>query len=560
MRILSFTAASGTAAIALSAIFASSDALGDDPHVRALRAPSRPVHKAVSGTRKRPSATPSCSTNTAQEGTDQAFDSTWTFETFNKGGSTTFGNNTLAAAQFSGTFEGNGNTICDDESAIAAGSQNVLDSGSGNAPKGATHSFIGAGQFNVLSDSNSFLGAGNSNALAGSDSFIGAGGHNTVVTGTAAFVGAGDGNTVAVSEAFLGAGLDNNASGVDSFIGAGQNNSTQAFSTFLGAGSQNVVSGILGFVGAGDQNSASGPAAFVGAGLDNQVSGTASFIGAGGSIDRQTSNSVAGADSFIGAGDGNNVAANEAFVGGGASNAIGSPGTYSAIGGGYHNEISGEFATIAGGQYNAATGTYGVVPGGRSDEASGTLSFAAGYQAEARHDGSFVWSDFVPGASPVADAANGQFVVRASGGTTIYSTEATSGTRANGVKLTSGSGTWASLSDRNAKTRVVALDDAEILTKVAALPVSTWTYRSEPGVRHVGPMAQDFYAAFGVGEDDRHITSIDEDGVALSAIKALKRENVAARADARKKQAEILALDAKVRRLEAAVATLLQRR
>jgi cell division protein FtsB len=38
-------------------------------------------------------------------------------------------------------------------------------------------------------------------------------------------------------------------------------------------------------------------------------------------------------------------------------------------------------------------------------------------------------------------------------------------------------------------------------------------------------MAQDFYAAFGVGEDDRHITSIDEDGVALAAIKALHAEN-----------------------------------
>ncbi len=44
-------------------------------------------------------------------------------------------------------------------------------------------------------------------------------------------------------------------------------------------------------------------------------------------------------------------------------------------------------------------------------------------------------------------------------------------------------------------------------------------------MRHVGPMAQDFYAAFRVGEDDRHITSIDEDGVALAAIKALHAEN-----------------------------------
>jgi len=56
---------------------------------------------------------------------------------------------------------------------------------------------------------------------------------------------------------------------------------------------------------------------------------------------------------------------------------------------------------------------------------------------------------------------------------------------------------------------------------VATLPIERWSYKSERGVRHVGPMAQDFYAAFRVGEDDKHITSIDEDGVALSAIKAL---------------------------------------
>jgi hypothetical protein len=76
------------------------------------------------------------------------------------------------------------------------------------------------------------------------------------------------------------------------------------------------------------------------------------------------------------------------------------------------------------------------------------------------------------------------------------------------------------------KTAIVPLDDAAILAKVAALPLSTWSYISERGVRHVGPMAQDFYAAFGVGEDDRHITSIDEDGVALAAVKGLyKRSN-----------------------------------
>jgi hypothetical protein len=75
------------------------------------------------------------------------------------------------------------------------------------------------------------------------------------------------------------------------------------------------------------------------------------------------------------------------------------------------------------------------------------------------------------------------------------------------------------------KTDVMPLDDDAVLDKVAVLPVSEWSYTAERGVRHVGPMAQDFYAAFGVGEDNRDITSIDEDGVALAAIKALHAEN-----------------------------------
>ncbi len=107
----------------------------------------------------------------------------------------------------------------------------------------------------------------------------------------------------------------------------------------------------------------------------------------------------------------------------------------------------------------------------------------------------------------------------------------------------------------------MALDDATVLAKVAALPVSEWSYTSERGVRHVGPMAQDFYAAFRVGEDDRHITSIDEDGVALAAIKALAAENRRlharlARADSRLGQndARVAAIERRMQALELAVA------
>jgi hypothetical protein len=64
-------------------------------------------------------------------------------------------------------------------------------------------------------------------------------------------------------------------------------------------------------------------------------------------------------------------------------------------------------------------------------------------------------------------------------------------------------------------------------------------------------MAQDFYAAFGVGEDDKHITSIDEDGVALAAIKALHAENARLRRDLAAERAHDRRVDAELARIVA---------
>ena len=168
------------------------------------------------------------------------------------------------------------------------------------------------------------------------------------------------------------------------------------------------------------------------------------------------------------------------------------------------------------------------MPGGYANYATGTGSFAAGVESYAGNAGTFVWSDDASGAKRLQTTVANEFLARASGGYTLY----TNAGATVGAKLAAGSGTWASLSDRNVKTNIAPLDDATVLDKVASLPISRWSYKSEHGVRHVGPMAQDFYAAFKVGEDDKHITSIDEDGVALAAIKALHAENAELRARA----------------------------
>jgi endosialidase-like protein len=95
----------------------------------------------------------------------------------------------------------------------------------------------------------------------------------------------------------------------------------------------------------------------------------------------------------------------------------------------------------------------------------------------------------------------------------------------NGAYLTLG-GVWTNTSDRNRKEGISPVDGGQLLAKVMALPVSQWNYKGEDSSRrHIGPMAQDFYAAFGLGDDDKHISTIDPAGVALVAIQELAKEN-----------------------------------
>jgi hypothetical protein len=79
-------------------------------------------------------------------------------------------------------------------------------------------------------------------------------------------------------------------------------------------------------------------------------------------------------------------------------------------------------------------------------------------------------------------------------------------------------------SDRNRKTDFLPVSPTEILARVVALPMQTWRYTNEVAeVQHLGPMAQDFHAAFGLGTDDKLIATVDADGVALAAIQGLNQ-------------------------------------
>ena len=76
-------------------------------------------------------------------------------------------------------------------------------------------------------------------------------------------------------------------------------------------------------------------------------------------------------------------------------------------------------------------------------------------------------------------------------------------------------------SDRNAKTAIQPVDTAKILQKVTELPIHQWQYKASGGINHLGPMAQDFKAAFNLGDTDTGIATVDLDGVALASIQAL---------------------------------------
>jgi len=175
---------------------------------------------------------------------------------------------------------------------------------------------------------------------------------------------------------------------------------------------------------------------------------------------------------------------------------------------------------VGGGFHNTASGAGSTVPGGSGNLADGVNSFAAGTLAHAHHLGSFVWADNIY--ADLNSTANNQFLVRATGGISL----ATSSGLTTGCSLPAGGGSWNCTSDRNIKANFTNVDARAILERVEALPIQTWNYQTQAAaIRHIGPMAQDFYAAFGVGENETTISQVDADGVALAAIQGLSQQN-----------------------------------
>ncbi|MBI5060220.1 tail fiber domain-containing protein [candidate division KSB1 bacterium] len=219
-----------------------------------------------------------------------------------------------------------------------------------------------------------------------------------------------------------------------------------------------------------------------------------------------------------------------AVVGGGRNSKA--RGSYSVVAGGGgaapddSNSASGDYSAIGGGARNFASGAGSTVPGGLNNTAQGTNSFASGRSAYAFHDGCFVWGD--NNSAVVQSYDLNMFMARATGGFHLFTNTALNA----GALLLPGGGAWSTFSDSTKKRNARVVDTKSILEKVRSLPIKQWSYNSQnPSFEHVGPMAQDFYAAFGLGECDTLISTIDPDGIALAAIQELAKRLEAVEAE-----------------------------
>lgn len=330
-------------------------------------------------------------------------------------------------------------------------------------------------------------------------------------------------------------------------------------------------------IGGGQNNSAGGPHSHVGGGETNTASARHTSVGGG------QSNTASGQAGTVAGGQENVAAGNFASIAGGTGNVASA--IYASALGGILNTASGNSSTAVGGNQNCAGGAYSLAAGFRAKVRPGTASGSAGIGCDSvatsgdgeGDEGSFVWADS-QSADFVSSGPN-QFLIRAAGGVgintasvpgaldlviaarsgasggdvdadvmlqtrsgrrvTVYATDAAGtliinpldlagandrlrvlGTSTGAASLSNG-GTWTNASSRTFKEGFAAVDPVDVLNRLLSLPISTWTYTGSAEGLHLGPVAEDFKATFGLAGDGKSIATVDADGVALAAIQGL---------------------------------------
>jgi hypothetical protein len=346
-----------------------------------------------------------------------------------------------------------------------------------------------------------------------------AGGSANNASGFRASIGGGFENTASGESSTIAGGYGNTASSYRATVGGGSVNTAESFDATVGGGSGNIASSSHATVGGGTTNNAANLDATVGGGSSNTAGGAFSNVSGG------SGNKATALDAAVGGGAGNSASGENATVGGGMANRA--TGKFSTVGGGLENRAGTltddqvQYATVAGGSHNSANGLASTVPGGMSNDAAGAYSFAAGRRAivNSGHDGAFLFADSSD--FDFSSRAPNEFAVRATGGVRLVTAIDSSGSPIAGVELPKGSGSWASLSDRNSKANLASVDPRAIMERLMTIPISSWNYKSEdPSIRHIGPMAQDLHL-LGFGGDNTHISTVDAEGIALAAIQGL---------------------------------------
>ena len=430
---------------------------------------------------------------------------------------------------FSSIVGGKGHRMAANYSSILGGLSHAL-SGVGNMVAGGSdHQVSGvfnmvlSGQSHHVTGRGNVVGGGTQHRLDGDNSSI-LGGKSNVLNGNDSAVSGGSGHIL------LGDG--------SAILGGRGTALFGAHSVALG-GTSHRMDGDSGFIAGGSTHQLDGSGLSVAGGYANQLSGELLAIGGG------IGNAVSGARTSVGGGEMNVANGADVALGGGATNRVYDG---SVLVGGLDNYVSG-FSVSGGGVSNHISGKLSVNPGGRSNTLQGDSSVAFGRGAHANHSGSFVYSD----GFEVDTIRENEFVIAAAHGVRIMNSN-----KGNGVFLSGDSGGWSNVSDKHKKNIEREVYLSGLLRQLDRLSVSKWAYKASADVTHMGPTSQDFYTAFGLGETNKKINSIDADGVVLAGIQGVYTEFTtvedqyqAVLADLARKKAKLKALRARMAKQDA---------
>ena len=355
----------------------------------------------------------------------------------------------------------------------------------------------------------------------------------------------GDATLTSAPNVVFGSSANNVASGIGGATIAGggkvgSHNSVKSDFATVSGGQDNAASGFSSAVGGGYANTASGAYSAVGGGFINKASGEVAFV-AGGSIN------TAGGDVSFAAG--NSATVRDATQAGNVGTcSIGQCGDYGTFvwGDGSSNTaftssgpnqflIRATGGVAINGTPTADTDELTVYGNGNSNNNvnvhllpyGATLGFnLKGIGGSATAPVLHIDQDTGGGGTATRFSIGSLGNIGLLGGDTSTNplTVGTDTTNGNGAYLTPG-GVWTAGSSRTFKEGFAQIDAGNILAKVIELPVQTWFYRNDHQEgRHMGPVAEDFSALFGLGNDDKHIGGVDESGVAFAAIQGLNRK------------------------------------